>query len=303
MRVFVTGASGWIGSALVPELIGAGHKVVGLARSDASAATLATAGVEVQRGSLDDLDRLREAAAASDGVIHTAFKHDIAFSGDYQGAADADLRAIETIGGALAGSERPFVIASGTACLTPGVVGTEEDSGDPGSAAAGRLPSERTALSLASQGVRSSAVRLPPTVHGHGDHGFLATLIGIARDRGVSGYVGDGSGRWPAVHRLDAARLFRLPLESAPAGSVLHAVDDEGVATCAIAEAIARHLDLPIVSILPEDASEHFGWLGVFFAADVPASSNLTRERMAWRPTHAGLIDDLDQGHYFDNRS
>jgi nucleoside-diphosphate-sugar epimerase len=303
MRVFVTGATGWIGSAVVPELIGAGHQVLGLARSDASAAALAAAGAEVQRGTLDDLDSLQTAAAASDGVIHTAYKHDIAFSGDYQGAADADLRTVETFGEALAGSDRPFVIASGTAGLTPGVVGTEEDAGDPDSAAAARLPSEQTALSLASRGVRSSAVRLAPSVHGEGDHGFVATLIGIARDKGVSGYIGDGTNRWPAVHRLDAARLFRLALETAPAGSVLHAVGDEGVPTRAIADVIGRHLDLPIVSVSPEDAGEHFGWLGAFFALDVPASSALTRELLGWQPTHPGLIDDLNQDHHFHNPS
>jgi len=303
MRVFVTGATGWIGSAAVPELIGAGHQVLGLARSDASAEALAAAGADVHRGALDDLDSLRAGATACDGVIHTAYKHDIAFSGDFQGAADADLRTVEAFGEALAGSDRPFVIASGTACLTPGVVGTEEDSGDPGSAAAARLPSEQTALSLGALGVRSSAVRLPPSVHGEGDHGFVATLIGIARNKGVSGYIGDGSNRWPAVHRLDAARLFRLALETAPAGSVLHAVGDGGVPTREIADVIGRHLDLPIVSISPKDTGEHFGWLGGFFALDVPASSALTRERVGWQPTHPGLIDDLDRGHYFHKPS
>lgn len=303
MRVFLTGATGWIGSAVVPELIGAGHQVLGLARSDSSAAALAGTGAEVQRGSLDDLDGLQAAAAASDGVIHTAYKHDIAFSGDFQGAAEADLRTIEAFGEALQGSERGLVIASGTAALAPGVVGTEEDSGDPSSGAAARIRSEQTLLSLASRGVRSSSLRLPPSVHGEGDHGFLAILIGIAREKGVSGYVADGSNRWPAVHRLDAARLFRLALEKAPAGSVLHAVADEGVPTRAIAEVIGRHLDLPIVSISPEDAAEHFGWIGGFFALDVPASSALTRERFGWDPAHPGLIDDLDQGHYFQDHS
>jgi nucleoside-diphosphate-sugar epimerase len=301
MRVFVTGASGWIGSAVVRELLGAGHEVVGLARSDASAAALTAAGAEVQRGTLDDLDDLGTAAAASDGVIHLAFKHDIAFSGDFQGAADADRRAIETFGEALAGSDRPFVIASGTAALMPGVVATEEDAPNPDSQASPRIMSEQTALSFAARGVRSSAVRFPPTVHGDGDHGFVSTLVKIAREKGVSGYLGDGSNRWPAVHRVDAAQLVRLALEEAPAGTVLHAVAEEGVPVRAIAEVIGRHLALPVVAVAPENAGEHFGFLGGFFAADVPASSALTRERFGWLPTQPGLIDDLDEGHYFDN--
>ncbi len=307
MRVFITGASGWIGSAIVPELIGAGHQVVGLARSDASAAALAAAGAEVQRGALDDLDSLHSAAAASDGVIHLAFKHDIAFSGDFQGAADADRRAVETLGEALAGSDRPFVIASGTLGVAPGRVATERDGQSPGPAMAAlggpatRLGTAQVTLSLASRGVRSSVMRLPPTVHGDGDNGFVAALIGIARDKGVSGYIGDGSSRWPAVHRLDAAHLFRLALEKAPAGSTLHAVADEGVPVRDIAEVIGRHLDLPVVSISPEDAGAHFGFLAGFLGVDSPSSSALTRALLDWQPTHPGLIDDLDQGHYFND--
>jgi nucleoside-diphosphate-sugar epimerase len=310
MRVFVTGASGWIGSAVVPELIGAGHEVTGLARSDASAAALAAAGARVQAGTLDDLDGLRRAAAASDGVIHLAFKHDIAFSGDFQGAADADRRVVETFGEALAGSERPFVIASGIIGLATGRVGTEQDGHglDPAVPAADGGPRTRLAtaeitLSLASRGVRSSVVRLPPTCHGDGDHGFLATLVRIARDKGVSGYIGDGSNRWPAVHRLDAARLFHLALEKAPAGSTLHAVADEGVPIRAIAEVIGRHLDLPVVAVSPDEAGGHFSWLAGFLAADSPASSTLTRELLGWQPTQPELIDDLDKGHYFHNPS
>jgi nucleoside-diphosphate-sugar epimerase len=306
MRVFVTGASGWIGSAVVPELIGAGHQVIGLARSDASAAALTAAGAEVERGTLDDLDILRSAAGASDGVIHLAFKHDIAFSGDFQGAVDADRRAVEVFGEALAGSDRPFVIASGTLGLAPGRVATERDGHGPGPGAAPviggaetRMGTAQVALCLASRGIRSSVVRLPPTVHGEGDNGFMATLVGIARTRGVSGYIGEGSNRWPAVHRLDAAHLFRLSLDNAPAGSVLHAVADEGVAIRDIAEVIGRHLDLPVVAISPEDAGEHFGWLAGFLAVDSPASSTLTRELMGWQPIHPGLIDDLEKGHYF----
>ncbi len=304
MRVFITGASGWIGSAVGPELIGAGHQVTGLARSDASAAALTAAGAQVHRGTLDDLDSLRSAAAASDGVIHLAFKHDIAFSGDFQGAADADRRAIETFAEALVDSDRPFAIASGTLGLAPGRVGTERDGHGPDSAAAPliggaqtRMANAQMTLSLASRSVRSSVVRLPPTVHGEGDNGFMAALVGIARDKGVSGYIGDGSNRWPAVHRLDAAHLFRLALEKPPAGLVLHAVADEGVPIRAIAEVIGRHLDLAVVAISPEDAGEHFGWLGGFLAADSPASSTLTRELLGWHPTHPGLIYDLDKGH------
>jgi nucleoside-diphosphate-sugar epimerase len=285
MRVFVTGATGWIGGAVVPELIGAGHQVVGLARSDASADALAAAGAGAHRGTLDDLGSLRSGAAASDGVIHLAFKHDEAFSGNFQGAAEADRRAIETFGAELEGSGRPLVIASGLAGHTPGVLATEQDVPDPNSPAGHRTLSERTALSLASSGVRSSSVRLSPSVHGDGDHGF-----------------GDGANHWPAVHRLDAARLFRLALEAAPAGSVLHGAAEEGVPVRAIAESIGRHLDLPAASIAPEDAGEHFGWLGGFLAIDVLASSALTRELLGWEPTRPGLIDDLAQGHYFRER-
>jgi nucleoside-diphosphate-sugar epimerase len=268
MRVFVTGASGWIGSAVVPELIGADHEVVGLARSDVSADALTAAGAKALRGSLDDLDGLRDAAAASDGVIHLAFKHDLAFSGDFEGAADADRRAVETLGEALAGSDRPFIIASGTLGIAPGRVATEHDGhgSNPAVAAWGAGPETRwgtaeLTLSLASRGARSSVVRLPPTNHGDGDNGFIATLVGIARQKGVSGYIGDGTNRWPAVHRLDSARLFRLALERAPAGSTLHAVADEGVPIRDIAEVIGRHLGLPVVSVSPEDAGERFSWM------------------------------------------
>jgi nucleoside-diphosphate-sugar epimerase len=305
MRVYVTGASGWIGSAVVPELIGAGHQVVGLARSDASASALTAAGAEVHRGTLDDLDSLGSAAAASDGVIHLAFKHDLAFSGDFQAAADADRRAIETFGEALEGSGRPLVVASGVLGLAAGRAATERDIPDPDSRqhAAPRIAGAQAALSFATRGVRSSVLRLSPSVHGKGDHGFVATLIDIARDKGVSGYVGDGSNRWPAVHRLDAARLFRLATETAPAGSALHGVADEGVRLRDIAEVIGRHLDLPVVAVAPEDAGEHFGWLAGFLATDVRASSALTREWLGWQPTQPGLIDDLGQGHYFHNRA
>ena len=296
MRIFVTGASGWIGSAVVPELLGAGHEVVGLARSDASAEALAAAGAEVQRGDLDDRDSLRAGAAASDGVIHLAYIHDFS---NLAASARADMGAIETFGDELAGSGRPLVIASGTLALAPGRVGTERDVPDPESAASHRSAAATATLALASRGARSSVLRLPPTVHGDGDHGFVAMLVAIAREQGVSGYVGDGSNRWPAVHRFDAARLFRLAAETAPAGSVLHGIADEGVPVRDIADVIGRHLDLPVVSVAPAQAVEHFGWLGAFLGVDSAASSTLTRELMAWQPTHPGLIEDLEEGHYF----
>jgi nucleoside-diphosphate-sugar epimerase len=305
MRVLVTGASGWIGSAVVPELLGAGHQVVGVARSDASAAALTAAGVEVLRGSLDDLDGLQAAAATADGVIHLAFKHDIAFTGDFDSAVAADRRAIETFGDALAGSDKPFVIASGVAGVKFGGVATEEDGRDvdpvlaAGSGPLGRQANAQFVLSLAEQGVRSSVLRLPPTTHGDGDNGFMAATVGIAREKGVSGYVGDGSNRWPAAHRSDAARLFRLALENAPAASVLHAVADEGVPIRDVAHVIGRHLDIPVVSIEPDEAGEHFGWLSGFLALDMPASSDITQELLGWHPTGPGLIEDLDKGHYF----
>jgi nucleoside-diphosphate-sugar epimerase len=306
MRVFVTGASGWIGSAVVAELIDAGDQVTGLARSDASAAALIAAGAEVHRGTLDELDVVGSAAAASDGVIHLAFKHDIAFAGDFKGAADADRRAVETIGEALAESGRPFVIASGTLGVAPGRVATERDGhgsdpavGDWGSGPQTRLATGEFVLSLASRGIRSSVLRLPPTDHGQGDHGFIAAVVDIARDKGVSGYIGDGTNRWPAVHRLDSARLFCLALKKAPAGSTLHAVADEGVPIRDIAEVIGRHLQMPVVSIPQEQAGDHFSWLAGFLAADSPASSALTRELTGWHPRHPGLIADLEQGHYF----
>ncbi|MER5689555.1 SDR family oxidoreductase [Streptomyces sp. NPDC002205] len=306
MRVFITGASGWIGSAVVPELIGAGHQVVGLARSDASAAALAEGGAEVRRGTLDDLDTLRSAAADADGVIHLAFMHDIAFSGGFEDAADADRRAIDTFGEVLAGSDRPFLIASGTLGLAPGRVATEQDGQEAspvGAHLAGgpakRLANAHATVALADRGIRSSVVRLPPTVHGDGDHGFLATVVAIAREKGVSGYIRDGANRWPAAHRSDAAHLFRLALESAPAGSTLHAVADEGVPIRTVAEVIGRHLGLPVASVSPDDAPGHFSWLAGFLGMDSPASSAHTRELLGWQPTQSGLIDDLDKGHYF----
>jgi nucleoside-diphosphate-sugar epimerase len=298
MRVFVTGATGFIGSAVVRELIDNGHQVLGLARSDKSAAALTAAGAEVHRGALDDLDSLRRGAAASDGVIHTAYVHDFS---DYVGAAKTDLRAVEALGEALVGSDRPFVVTSGTAGHTPGEVAIEEDAADPESPAGARIPSEEATLSLAARGVRSSVVRLPPSVHGEGDHGFVAMLIGTARTKGVSAYPGDGANRWPAVHRLDAVRLFRLALEAAPAGARLHGVGEEGVPVRDIADVIGQRLTLPVTAVSREDAVEHFGWLGAFFSMDVPASSALTQKLLGWQPVQPGLIADLEKGHYFED--
>lgn len=300
MRVFVTGATGFIGSAVVRELIEAGHQVLGLARSDAAAASLVAAGAQVHRGSLDDLDSLRSAATASDGVIHLAFIHD--FFADYEGAVRTDLHAIQTIGAALEGSGKPFVITSGTLMLTfflpQGRLGTEKDVADAGLVAP-RVVSENTVLALSRRGVRSSIVRLSPSVHDTRRGGFTQIMVAIAREKGVSGYVGDGSNRWPAVHQLDAARLFRLALEKAPAGSVLHGVAEEGVPTRTIAEVIGQHLDLPVVSIAPEDAGKHFSWLGPFSSRDNPTSSALTRELLGWQPVHPTLLQDLEEGGYF----
>lgn len=295
MRVFVTGASGFVGSAIVRELLAAGHHVLGLARSDASAAAIAATGAAVHRGALDDLDSLRSGAAGVDGVIHTAFIHDFT---NYAHAAAVDRQAIETLGAALAGSDRPLVVSSGLAGLVSGRLATEEDVVAPEKAAVARF-SEHAAMALAAEGVRTSVVRLPPSVHDAGDHGFVPALIAIARAKGVSAYPGDGTNRWPAVHRLDAARLYRLALERAPAGARLHAIGDKGVAVRDIAAVIGRRLNLPVVSIPVETANEHFGWLGPFFTLDVHASSTLTQQRLGWQPGGPSLLADLDQDHYF----
>lgn len=300
MRVFVTGASGWIGSAVVADLIDAGHEVTGLARSDASAAAVQDAGAEVVRGSLDDLDILSAAAAAADGVIHTAYIHDFS---QMEAAAATDRGVIEALGAALEGSDRPLVVTTGTGVVNPGRPVIEDDRHDLSTPGHPRRDNESLALGLADRGVRVSIVRPAPSVHGKGDHGFVARLVEIARERDASGYVGDGANRWAAVHRLDAARLYRLALEQAPAGSVFHAVGDEGVATRDIADAIARHLSLPLVSVDPDEAAEHFGWLGAFFSWDAPASNALTRERLGWEPTHQGLLADLEEGFYFEQVS
>ena len=295
MRVFVTGATGFIGSAVVQELIDAGHQVLGLARSDASAKSLVAAGADVHRGSLEDLESLRSGAAAAEGVIHTAFIHDFS---NYGPAAKADRRAIETLGNVIAGSDRPLIVTSGTMLAQrQGSLATEEDAPNP------NFPrkSEEAALALAARGVRVSVLRLPPSVHGKGDHGFVPRLISVAREKGVSAFIGDGLNRWPAVHRLDAAHLYRLVLEQGSAGATYHGVADEGVPTREIAEAIGRGLNVPVVSKSHEAAADHFGWIALFFGMDGMASSALTQERLGWRPVQPGLIADLNAEHYFEH--
>jgi nucleoside-diphosphate-sugar epimerase len=292
MKIFVTGATGFIGSAIVQELINAGHRVLGLARSDASAKSLAAAGAQVHRGDLEDIESLRTGAASGDGVIHTAFIHDFS---NYGPAAETDRRAIGTLGAALAGSDRPLIVTSGTLAVTPGRIATEDDQFNPS------FPrkSEEAALSLAERGVRSAVLRLPPSVHGEGDHGFVPALVGIAREKGVSAYVGDGLNRWPAVHRLDAARLYRLVIEKGSAGATYHGVADEGVPAREIADVMGKRLNVPVVGKSHEEASDHFGWIGRFFAMDGPTSSVQTRAQLGWRPVQPGLIADLET-HYFE---
>jgi len=292
MRVFVTGATGFIGSALVPELINAGHQVLGLTRSEAGAKSLAAAGAEVHRGSLEDLESLKSGAAKSDGVIHLAFNHDFS---KFKENSENDRRAIEALGSALAGSDRLLIVTSGTLLVAPGRLATEEDAPSATSASIPRLATDEAAAAVAERGVRVSLMRLPQ-VHDQNKQGLITYMIDLAREKGVSAFVGDGKNRWSAAHVSDTARLYRLALEKGAAARY-HAVAEEGVPMRDIAEVIGRRLKLPVVAKTPADAAEHFGWFAAFAGFDSPASSALTRERLGWRPVGPGLIADLERAH------
>ena len=297
MRVFVTGASGWIGSAVVDELLGAGYEVVGLARSEASARSLEAKGATVQPGDLDDLNSLRAGARGADAVVHLANKHDFA---NPAVSNKAERDAVQTFGDALAGSDRPFLLASGAAGIVQGRAALESDVSPNVGPDSMRGGAENLALDFVERGVGSVSVRFAPTVHGHRDHGFVSAIVGAAQSTGVSGYVGDGTNRWAAVHRGDAARLVRLGLEKAAPGTVLHAVAEEGIPTRTIAEAIGAGLHIPVESVRAEDAQEHFGFIGLFFGFEMSASSAATRKLLDWTPTGATLLEDIADGAYFE---
>lgn len=298
MRVFVTGATGFIGSAIVSELLGAGHKVLGLSRSDAGEKMLKSLGADVQRGSLDDLESLKNGAKQTDGTIHCAFIHDFgSATADFAKNCAVDEAAINAMGSALAGSNKPFIGTSGVLGLAQGRAGTEDDTPND------HIPrkSESASLALAKQGVRGMVMRLSPSVHGDGDHGFVPALIKTAREKGFSAYVGDGKNRWPAVHRVDTAKLYRLALEKGEAGGRYHGVAEEGVAFKDIAEAIANQLKIKAISKTAEEAGALLGFIGMVAGMDAPASNKITQDKLGWKPTHVGLIRDLEKGTYFEN--